>query len=147
MMHAPIFKTSRANDRFEMLELSIDTKHWTIRTLKTESRHDRPQMTIMSLLVILDVVVITASDDACDEQVSIMVTLGLHYACEGRKEGDGFIPGLYRLSGQTSFRQISWCLEAARLDIIMIILLWNLTGISAALLSMCLLDFRVIGKI
>ena len=41
--------------------------------------------------------------------------------------------GLYSLSGKTSYRQISWSLEATRLDVIMIISLWNLTGISTAL--------------
>ena len=35
--------------------------------------------------------------------------------------------GLYSLSGQTSYRNISWSLESARLDVIMIVLLWNLT--------------------
>ena len=41
--------------------------------------------------------------------------------------------GLYSLSGKTSYRQISWSLEATRLDVIMIISLWKLTCISAAL--------------
>ena len=44
------------------------------------------------------------------------------------------IQGLYSLSGKTSYRQISWSLEAARLDVIIIAPLWNLTGTSAALL-------------
>ena len=42
------------------------------------------------------------------------------------------IQGLYSLSGQTSYRKISWSLEAPRLDVIMILSLWNLTGTSAA---------------
>ena len=46
------------------------------------------------------------------------------------------ILGLYSLSGKTSYRQITWRLEAARLDIIMIVSHWNLTGISAALLRL-----------
>ena len=54
--------------------------------------------------------------------------------------------GLYSLSGKTSCRQISWSLEAARLGVIMIVSLWNLTGIPAALLPRCLLNFRAIGK-
>ena len=46
--------------------------------------------------------------------------------------------GHYSLSGKTFYRQISWwSLEAARLDI-MIVPLWNLTSITAALLLMCL---------
>ena len=57
------------------------------------------------------------------------------------------IQGLYSLSGKTSYRQISWSLEAARLGVIMIVSLWNLTGISAALLPRCLLNFRAIGKV
>ena len=39
--------------------------------------------------------------------------------------------GLYSLSGKTSYRQISWSLEAASLCVIMIVSRWNLTGISA----------------
>ena len=40
--------------------------------------------------------------------------------------------GLYSLSGKTSYRQISWSLEAARLGVIIISPLWNLTGSAAA---------------
>ena len=35
--------------------------------------------------------------------------------------------GLYSLSGKTSYCQISWSLEAARLDVMIIVSLWNLT--------------------
>ena len=42
------------------------------------------------------------------------------------------LPGVYSLSGKTSYRQISWSLEATRLAVIMIVSLWNLTSISAA---------------
>ena len=55
--------------------------------------------------------------------------------------------GLYSLSGKTSYRQISWSLEAARLSVIMIVSHWNLTGISAALLPRCLSNFRAIQKV
>ena len=55
--------------------------------------------------------------------------------------------GLYSLSGRTSYRTISWSLEAARLGVIMIVSLWNLTGISAALLPRrCLSNLTAIGK-
>ena len=57
------------------------------------------------------------------------------------------LQGLYSLSGKTPYRQISWSLEAARLCVIIIVSLWNLTGISAALLPKCLSNFRVIGKV
>ena len=57
------------------------------------------------------------------------------------------ILGLYSLSGKTSYRQISWSLEAARLSVIMIVSHWNLTGISAALLPRCLSNFRAIEKV
>ena len=56
------------------------------------------------------------------------------------------IQGLYSLSDKTSYRQISWSLEAARLSVIMIVSLWNLTGISAALLPRCLSNFKAIEK-
>ena len=55
--------------------------------------------------------------------------------------------GLYSLSGKTSYRQISWSLEAGRLGVIMIVSRWNLTCISAALLPRCLLNFRAIAKV
>ena len=42
--------------------------------------------------------------------------------------------GLDSRSGETSYRQISWSLEATRLDVIMIVSFLNLTSISAALL-------------
>ena len=55
--------------------------------------------------------------------------------------------GLYSLSGKTSYRQISWSLEAARLDVAMVVSLWNLTGTSAAVLPWYLPNFRAIGKV
>ena len=55
--------------------------------------------------------------------------------------------GLYSLSGKTSYRQISWSLEAARLDVSIVVSLWNLTGTSAAVLPRYLPNFRAIGKI
>ena len=42
------------------------------------------------------------------------------------------LQGLYSLSGKTSYRQISCCLEATRLDVEMIVSLWYWTCISAA---------------
>ena len=56
--------------------------------------------------------------------------------------------GYYSLSGKTSWRQIfSWSLEPARLDVMIIVSLWNLTGISTAPLPRCLPNFRAIGKV
>ena len=63
---------------------------------------------------------------------------------EGHETG---IQGLYSLSGKTSYRQILWSLEATRLNVIIGVSLWNLTGTSAAALPMCLLNFRAIGKV
>ena len=57
------------------------------------------------------------------------------------------LQGFYLLSCKTSYCQISWSLDAARLDVIMIVLLWNLTGILAARLPRCLINFRVIGEV
>ena len=42
------------------------------------------------------------------------------------------IQGLYSLSSKTSYRQISGNLQVANLDIIIIVSLWNLAGISVA---------------
>ena len=57
------------------------------------------------------------------------------------------LQGLYSLSGKTSYRQISRSLEVARLDVTIIVSLWNLTGISAALLLRCLSNFRAMGQV
>ena len=57
-----------------------------------------------------------------------------------------FSLGTYSLSGMTSCHQISRSLEAARLYVMLILSLWNLTGISAALLPRYLSNFRAIGK-
>ena len=43
--------------------------------------------------------------------------------------------GLYSLSGKTSYRKISWSLEAARFGFKLFQSLWNLAGTSAALLQ------------
>ena len=52
--------------------------------------------------------------------------------------------GLYSLSGKTSYRKISWSLEAARFGFKLFQSLWNLAGTSAALLPRCLSNFRSI---
>ena len=38
------------------------------------------------------------------------------------------IQGLYSQSGKTSYRQISWSLKAARLDVMIMVSLWNLAS-------------------
>ena len=55
-----------------------------------------------------------------------------------------FFLGLYSLSGKTSYRKISWSLEAVRFGIKLFQSLWNLAGTSAALLPRCLSNFRAI---
>ena len=55
--------------------------------------------------------------------------------------------GCYSLCGKTFYREISRSLEAARLGVIMIVSLWNLPGISQAVLPMCLSNIRAIGKV
>ena len=52
------------------------------------------------------------------------------------------ILGLYSLSGKTSYRKISWSLEAAGFGFKLFQSLWNLAGTSAALLPRCLSNFR-----
>ena len=54
------------------------------------------------------------------------------------------IHGLYSLSGKTSYRKISWSLEAARFGFKLFQSLWNLARTSAALLPRCLSNFRAI---
>ena len=52
--------------------------------------------------------------------------------------------GLYSLSGWTSYRKISWSLEATRFGFRLFQSLWNLTGTSAAVLPRCPSNFRAI---
>ena len=70
-----------------------------------------------------------------------------HQTMKGKWLKSTFCQGLYSLSGNTSYRQISWSLEATRLGVIRIVMLWNLTGVSAALLPRCLSNFRVVEKV
>ena len=55
-------------------------------------------------------------------------------------------PGPVSISEKTSFRKISWSLEAARFAFRVVVSLWNLTGTSAALLPMCLSNFKAIRQ-
>ena len=54
--------------------------------------------------------------------------------------------GHVSISDKTSYRMISWILEAARKVVQIIASLWNLTVTSAALLSMCLSNFKAISS-
>ena len=54
------------------------------------------------------------------------------------------ILSLFSLSGKTSYRKISWSIEAARLGFKLFQSLWNLAGTSAALLPRCQSNFRAI---
>ena len=56
----------------------------------------------------------------------------------------GQVLGLYSLSDQTSYRKISWSLEAVRFGCKLFQSLWNLAGTSAALLPRCLSNFKAI---
>ena len=54
--------------------------------------------------------------------------------------------GPVSVSEKTSYRKISWSLEAARFVFIIVRSLWNLTGTPAALLPMCLSNFKAIRQ-
>ena len=54
---------------------------------------------------------------------------------------------LYSLSGKASYHQISLSLKASILDVIRIVSLWNLTGISATRLQMCQWNIRAIWTV
>ena len=54
---------------------------------------------------------------------------------------------LYSLSGRTSYRKISWSLEAARLGFRLFQSFWNLTNTSAAALPRSLSNFRAIRSL
>ena len=57
------------------------------------------------------------------------------------------LQGLCSLCSKTSYHQILSSLEAMRLHVVMIVELWNLAGISPALLPRCPWKFRAIGKV
>ena len=54
--------------------------------------------------------------------------------------------GPVSISEKTSFRKISWSLESARFVFRIVRSLWNLTGTSAAVLPMCLSNFKAIRQ-
>ena len=54
--------------------------------------------------------------------------------------------GPVSISEKTSYRKISWSLEAARFVFRIVRSLWNLTGTSAAVLPMCLSNFKAIRQ-
>ena len=58
----------------------------------------------------------------------------------------GWHLGPVPISDKTSYRKISWSLEAERSVVQIITQLWNLTGTSAPLLPRCLSNFRAIGQ-
>ena len=60
---------------------------------------------------------------------------------------DTQLQGFYSLSGRKSYRKITKSLEAAILNVIVMVSPWNLTSNSTALLPMCLSNFRVIEKV
>ena len=64
------------------------------------------------------------------------------YPCSTR-----FHMGFCSLSGRTSYRKISWCLEAARFGYRLFQSFWNLTGTSAAALPICLSNVRAIRSL
>ena len=64
------------------------------------------------------------------------------YTCIATVVISFIVQRLYLLSGRTSYHEISRSLEAARLDVKMIVSLWNLTDISATMMPMCLSNFR-----
>ena len=64
--------------------------------------------------------------------------------CVGRTP---LCPNKYRGVTIAPYHQISWSLEAARLEVILIVSRWNVTGMSAALLPRCPPDSRVIEKV
>ena len=64
----------------------------------------------------------------------------------GQSNGRNVTLAHYSLSEQTSYRQVSGSLEAARLDVMIIVSLRNSTGISTGLLPMCLSNIRAIEK-
>ena len=82
----------------------------------------------------------------CNKAVVIRVTMGM--ATLQVKSFPHETQSLNSLSDKTSYRQISWSFEAARLDFMIVLSLWSLAGISAAaLLPRCLSSFRAIGKV
>ena len=68
------------------------------------------------------------------------------YQGNHRNHAEVIHPGPVSISEKTSFRKISLSLEVARFVSRIVRSLWNLTGTSAALLPMCLSNFKAIGQ-
>ena len=72
------------------------------------------------------------------------LAMRIQYGCPS---GSETTLGLSSLSGRTYYHKISWSLEAASFGFRLFQSLWNLTGTSAAVLPMCLSNFRAIRSI
>ena len=100
-------------------------------------------------------ILINLATHSHDQVVGKLVIRGARYRCTEiasaalQNISDGNIQGLYSLSDKTSYRQVSWSLEAARLDFIMIVSLWNfdMHCIWAVRLWRCLSIFNTVGKV
>ena len=70
------------------------------------------------------------------------------YFCTASITGSGLSYNQHpvSISEKTSYRKISWSLEAARFVFRIVRSLWNLTGTSAALPPMCLSNFKTIQQ-
>ena len=60
----------------------------------------------------------------CDVSNTANANIMLHAYYAHKTPLTLYFLGLYSLSGKTSYRQISWSLEAARLDVAMVVSLW-----------------------
>ena len=81
-------------------------------------------------------------------QVSIGSDNGLapHYASLGLNELIHWGHNPSSTSNKMSYRKISWSLKTARFVFRIVRSLWNLTSTSAALLPMCLTNFKAMGQ-
>ena len=65
----------------------------------------------------------------------------------GNNQGNLTVMSTAYHKDKTSYRKISWSLEAARLGDTMVVSVWNLTGISAALLPRSLSNYRAVRTV
>ena len=81
--------------------------------------------------------------------ITLVVEAGYGLICKQYMRPVLMVPvqGPVSISVKTSYRKISWSLEAARLIVQITASLLNLTGTSAAVLPRCLSNFKAIGQL
>ena len=107
---------------------------WGVMFVRRKSRHQQRKQKVVGPQLVLITSFITVTRYVC-------CAIWFNSVIAARHQG------LYSLSGRTSYRKISWSLEAARFTFRLFQSLWNVTGTSAAALPRCLSNLRAMQSL